>query len=136
MRYGGFVLAYHGCDREIGESVLAGKEDLLLSRNDYDWLGWGAYFWENSAARALHWAEFLRDNPLPNLPRVKNPSAIGAVIAPGNCLDLSEAASLEILRAAYTNFAAVTEKAGERLPHNEPGFRTDKDLVKRKLDWL
>ena len=122
MRYGGFVLAYHGCDHDVAEDVLAGKEELNLSENKFDWLGSGAYFWENSAARALRWAEFLRDNPLPNLPTIETPAAIGAVIAPGNCLDLSEAASLEILRDAYPNFVAVCETAGIPLPKNEPGY--------------
>jgi hypothetical protein len=134
MRYGGFVLAYHGCDHEIAERVLSGKEELILSKNEFDWLGSGVYFWENSATRALHWARFLHDHPLPNLPRIEAPAAIGAVIAPGNCLDLSEAASLEILRAGYPDFVAVCKKADIELPKNERGFRGDQDLVKRNLD--
>lgn len=134
MRYGGFVLAYHGCDHAVAESVLAGKAELILSRNEFDWLGSGVYFWENSAARALHWAKFLRDNPLKNLPNIKTAAAIGAVIAPGNCLDLSEAASLDILHDAYPNFVEVCETAGISVPINEPGYHGDKDLVKRNLD--
>ena len=53
MNLPGFVLAYHGCDREVGERILAGEEQVRPSANDYDWLGPGAYFWENSARRAL-----------------------------------------------------------------------------------
>lgn len=34
-----FVLGYHGCDRKVAERVLAGKQQLIPSRNDYDWLG-------------------------------------------------------------------------------------------------
>jgi len=101
MRYGGFVLAYHGCDQSVGEKVLAGDTDIVPSRNDYDWLGSGAYFWENSSARALQWANFLRDNP--RAAKVKRPFVIGAVIAPGNCLDLSEAVSLNVLRKHTKN---------------------------------
>jgi len=51
-----FVLGFHGCERDIGERVLAGEETLLDSTNDYDWLGRGAYFWENNPQRALSFA--------------------------------------------------------------------------------
>ena len=45
--YPSFVLGFHGCDREIGEAVLNGDiTHLDPSRNDYDWLGEGVYFWD------------------------------------------------------------------------------------------
>ena len=39
MRTPTWVLGYHGCDREVGEAVLAGKTVLRTSENDWDWLG-------------------------------------------------------------------------------------------------
>lgn len=51
-----FVLGFHGCERDVGERVLAGEQTLLDSTNDYDWLGRGAYFWENNPQRALSFA--------------------------------------------------------------------------------
>ena len=39
-----FVLGFHGCDRSVGEDVLADKSRLLPSENSYDWLGSGIYF--------------------------------------------------------------------------------------------
>jgi hypothetical protein len=53
------VLAFHGCDRSVGESVLSGATDLLRSENDYDWLGHGIYFWENDPKRALQYAKYI-----------------------------------------------------------------------------
>lgn len=47
-RASAFVLGYHGCDRAVGEKVLANKEHLRASDNDYDWLGTGIYFWETA----------------------------------------------------------------------------------------
>ena len=44
MNFPGFVMAYHGCDRAVGERILAGAEHVRPSGNDYDWLGPGAYF--------------------------------------------------------------------------------------------
>jgi hypothetical protein len=57
MNSSSFVLGYHGCDRELGEKVLAGETTLRQSSNDYDWLAEGIYFWQDDAARALHWAK-------------------------------------------------------------------------------
>jgi len=133
MQHPGWILAYHGCDRLVGERILAGGAEVLVSANDYDWLGEGAYFWENSHERALGWARFLKSRP-PTRHKIKDPFVIGAIIDPGNCLDLSEAGCLDILRAAADEFFELAITAGNVLPRNERGFRGDKDLVKRKLD--
>src|SRR5437667_162610 len=58
MRSTALVLGYHGCDREVGERILGGGGHLQPSENDYDWLGSGIYFWEDTPSRALEWAEF------------------------------------------------------------------------------
>lgn len=36
MQHPGWILAYHGCDRLIGEKILAGGNEVLVSANDYD----------------------------------------------------------------------------------------------------
>src|SRR5471032_1974201 len=90
MRSPTFVLGYHGCDRDVAERVLGGSASLLESANEYDWLGRGIYFWENSATRALEWARAARANPKITRHAVKEPAAIGAIIDLGNCLDLLE----------------------------------------------
>ena len=41
MRYDRTVIAYHGCDVDVADAVLAGKESLQVSANAYDWLGKG-----------------------------------------------------------------------------------------------
>jgi len=35
----GHTVAYHGCDEVVGEKALAGKDGLIPSIQDYDWLG-------------------------------------------------------------------------------------------------
>ena len=45
------VYAFHGCDREIAEAVLSGRQELKASENRWDWLGTGAYFWESAPER-------------------------------------------------------------------------------------
>jgi hypothetical protein len=55
-----FVLGYHGCDREVAESILANDDNFKHSKNDYDWLGSGTYFWEANPARGLEFAYELQ----------------------------------------------------------------------------
>ena len=50
-----FILGYHGCDRAVGERLLAG-EPFEPSDNDYDWLGPGVYFWESNPLHGLEFA--------------------------------------------------------------------------------
>ena len=57
------VLAFHGCDKSIVDEILLSKKSLSQSNNDYDWLGNGIYFWENSPSRALEFAETLSKQP-------------------------------------------------------------------------
>lgn len=129
-----FVLGYHGCERRVGEAILDGKDHVTLSENVYDWLGHGAYFWENSAKRARDWADYLTKHPPEPDKKITDPFVVGAIIDLGNCLDLTDAGSLEIIRVGYDEFRRTMEQAGAPLPKNEPALRGDVDLVKRHLD--
>jgi hypothetical protein len=128
-----FVLGYHGCDEKTGEKILGG-DHVSPSRNAYDWLGTGAYFWENSPKRALSWAKFLQKYPPAPSRKIEKPFVIGAIIDLGNCLDLSDAGSLTIIRQGYDQFKTLSESADADLPVNEPAHDDDTDLVKRHLD--
>lgn len=50
------VLGFHGCRKEVFESVVYQGEALKASENEYDWLGHGIYFWEQNYQRAVEWA--------------------------------------------------------------------------------
>lgn len=134
MRHAAWILGFHGCDRAIGEAILAGQKEIVQSRNEYDWLGSGAYFWENSYSRAWDWANFLASNRTPVRRRIKAPFVIGAIVDPGNCLDLSEAGCLEILKERHAKLVHAFADLGLDLPRNEAANSSDDDLVKRKLD--
>jgi hypothetical protein len=134
VRQAAWILAYHGCDKKIGESILAGKGEIRCSSNLYDWLGGGAYFWENSHIRAFHWAEYLKRNPGASATQIHEPFVIGAIIDPGYCLNLSTEESLATLKNAFTDFNDLMEMVSLPLPRNEPSHGSDEDLVKRKLD--
>ena len=129
-----FVLGFHGCDAEVGECILAGKDHVSVSENSHDWLGSGAYFWENSIKRAETWAELIKRNPQHFRHRIRKPFVIGAIIEVGKCLDLTKSESLSLLKDAYASLKGICEDNGDPLPVNESGFPGDLDLVKRHLD--
>ncbi len=111
-----FVLGYHGCDRSIGESLLAGKDVLQRSENAYDWLGPGIYFWEANPQRAFEFATEKRGRA----EGIKRPFVIGAVIDLGLCLDLTTKDSLEDLKTAHTSLMATIIADGGPAPVNGP----------------
>jgi hypothetical protein len=134
VRRAATALAYHGCDQSVGEDIILGKIDIRPSVNDYDWLGSGAYFWEDSVHRALDWAEFMAGPRSPSRNRIKKPFVIGAIIDPGDCLDLSNPNGLSILKEAYPFFEAVMQASRVTMPQNQATHQGDLDLVKRFLD--
>lgn len=115
-----FVLGYHGCDPRTAGKLLGGKP-FKHSKNEYDWLGHGVYFWEANPRRALDWARNWG---------VRQPRAIGAVIELGNCLDLFSAAGIEAVREAYDSLRRTLHRAGLPLPRNSSG----PDRLRRTLD--
>jgi hypothetical protein len=96
------VVGYHGCDREVGEKALLGREGLKESINEYDWLGHGIYFWEHGPQRAMEWAvEIEKRDRGRETPRVREPFVIGAYIYLGRCLDLLDTQHTEKLKFYY-----------------------------------
>lgn len=118
---------------EVGEAVLRGEKTLSPSGNDYDWLGSGIYFWENDPNRALEWAKFAKANPevCKTKTKIKSPFTIGAIIDPGNCLDLTESDSIAFVKLAHDQLVATNDSQGWEKPKNEGSVP---DRARRKLD--
>ncbi|MDR2850213.1 MAG: hypothetical protein LBW77_06710 [Verrucomicrobiota bacterium] len=131
MKGNSLVLGYHGCDREFGEALLAGSAAFKPSVNRYDWLGSGVYFWENNPARAREWARFMQKRG-----KIKEPFAVGAVLDVGECLDTTEATSLEAIKASYDALAKAAALTGEVLPKNKKANSKNEELIFRDLDCL
>ncbi len=110
-----FVLGYHGCDLALARQVVNESKPFRPSRNDYDWLGSGIYFWENSAERAMQWAgeAASRSNS-----KVETPAVIGAVLDLGHCLNLLEEQWLRLLPSAHEEVEAIVQSVGRMMPHN------------------
>jgi hypothetical protein len=120
QRSSGLVLGFHGCDREVGEKVLKGEVDhLTMSKNDYDWLGEGIYFWENDPQRALEFATDAMNNPKTTKGKIKNPFVVGAIIDLDVCLNFLERQALDELKMAHSFFKATFKPSnGKAFPKN------------------
>ncbi len=109
------VIAYHGCDAAVAEQLLQG-EKFRKSRNDYDWLGEGVYFWEYGAARAL---EFARDQARRG--KLSRPAVVGALVQLGRCFDLMD-----------TRFTSSSTTRSLLRHGIEPGAVAPQDYVERR----
>jgi hypothetical protein len=123
---GGLILGYHGCDRVVGEKLIAG-EPFEHSANNWDWLGPGSYFWEANPKRGYDFAAELKERAYKH-GKVAEPFVVGAVLQLGLCLDLSTLAGIEIVKEAYSQIVALYDKAAVTLPEN------NMDLLRRNLD--
>ena len=124
------VIGYHGCDEQVAHDILLGKKTLESSKNKYDWLGAGIYFWEHGPQRSLEWATQRSKTAA----AIKKPSVVGAYIQLGNCFDLLDTRYTKILGDAYPKFADTLTRKGVPIPKNVPAADTSLDHILRFLD--
>lgn len=124
------VVGYHGCDKKVGLDIINRKTKIKFSTNDYDWLGNGAYFWENNYERAKQWAEKLKRRKI-----INDPFVIGAVISLGNCLDLMSGDHLKILKNQFDLIKTHFKENNLALPVNSAPNSAG-DVLLRPLDCL
>ena len=130
------VLGFHGCDETTAEEVLSDpRKHLRPSDNDYDWLGNGIYFWLNDPLRAYEWA--VAKSKEPNS-YVKEPAVIGAVIDLGDCLNLCERESIQLLQRSYEDLSSAAEQSGIDFQKDFKNSKPDPGGFKlvRKLDCI
>lgn len=129
----GPLVGFHGCDRRIGEAVLSGKQLLEPSRNDYDWLGPGIYFWIDSPERGIEWArEQAARKKQQAGARKMQPFVIGAFIYPGLCLNLTDYGVTSELLRAHETLSKTLEQSKTPLPENT--LQSSGIYLKRNLD--
>lgn len=94
------ILGFHGCEKEVADKIFSSsKEHLKKSKNSYDWLGEGIYFWLNDPVRAFEWAKSRKN--------IIEPAVVGAVIDLGVCLNLNERSGIKLLQAAYDDILQI-----------------------------
>lgn len=124
------ILGFHGCDETVRDQLLMNPNTYKASKETYDWLGHGIYFWENNYERALQWAKDKKKRGT-----LKNPAVVGAVLQLGNCCDLTDQESIAVVKNYYKLMADDHASVGLPLPENKD-IKTDmhRDMLLRELD--
>ena len=125
----GLILGFHGCEEAVRDALIMGSIKMIPSRQPYDWLGNGCYFWENSYERAYDFA----CHP-PGQRVIQSPAVVGAVIDLQFCLDLLDTGCLKLLYDSFVTFSAAANRMGRALPKNKYG-KGSQDLLLRNLDY-
>jgi hypothetical protein len=120
------ILGYHGTSRAVAEQIL--QHGYQPSRNDYDWLGDGIYFWQDAPRRAWEWAERLLGI---------DAAVLVSKIELGNCLDFVDIDAPRILSKYYEKFSEDYGVAGIPLPEQKGKLhRLDRQVINYTTDIL
>jgi hypothetical protein len=137
VKTGQLVFAYHGCDVTLRDDLVSGRVKALNpSANKYDWLGGGAYFFENDYQRALMFANAAKANPMKRFTKqpIATPSVVGAVLQFDYILDMTTQDGIQEYRLAYNAMIDYLAKKGEPEPKNSKADDDDEDVIVRRLD--
>jgi hypothetical protein len=102
---------------------LNGKYPLESSKNKWDWLGEGVYFWEHNPIRAIEYATECAQRKQKFAGNIVNPFVLGAVIDLGNCLNLVEPVSISIIEKSYKALKRINAKSNTPMPKNKGANR-------------
>jgi len=124
------IIGFHGCDETVRDRLLNQPDEIVMSREKYDWLGHGMYFWENNYQRALLWAQDKKRRG-----KIDKPAVIGAILFLGYCCDFLDSTYILLLKEYFNLIAGEYTEIGRNLPENKdlPQDRY-KDKILRDLD--
>lgn len=113
------VYGYHGTKKGCVRSIL--EDGFKQSRNEYDWLGDGVYFFQDAPSRAWEWArKHFRDEA----------AVIGSLIRLDGCMDLLDIEWSSTLAHAYDSFIGQLKRAGMSIPVQSSGaHRLDRAVI-------
>lgn len=124
------MVGYHGCERAVGEGIVAGKIPFERSSGKYDWLGQGIYFWDSDEQRALEWAKWKQ-----SVGAIKDPCVVGAIFTLGNCFDLTIRENLDLLADIHSAYVTAQEASRLPIPLNRDSPKgASQNKVMRALD--
>lgn len=123
---GTLAVGFHGCRREVAETLVKNPNDIRISRNDWDWLGSGFYIWENNLERAEEWARNTYG---------EDGAVVGVVYELGTCLDLMDSSSIKLVKEFRDVFVSTIISRGGSVPINKD-LKSDanKDKLLRRFD--
>ncbi len=122
----GIVKGFHGTRLNYVESIL--RDGFSLSRNDYDWLGDGVYFFQDGLQLAEEWSRKTFG---------EHGVVIGASIDLVDCMDLVDSRWVNFLKQAHDQLLAKLEKDNMVPPAQSIGaHRLDRAVINYAVSSL
>lgn len=119
-------VGFHGCEKALARELIGRRQQMSPSRNSYDWLGSGVYFWENDPERAFEFAQAVKG--------CEDPFVVGAILDLNYCLDLTCRQNAKRLSAVWENIVKPSYDEGV-IRSNAQGKRGENgELMLRFLD--
>jgi hypothetical protein len=120
------AIGFHGTGVGAAQRILS--SGFEISRNEYDWLGDEAYFFQDAPARALEWARQRFGD---------DAAVIGAEIDLDGCIDLLDIEWQAVVEQSYADLLLRLESSGEPIPRQTSGaHRLDRAVVNHTVGLL
>jgi len=122
------VIGYHGTTLQAAACIL--RDGFMISRNEYDWLGDGVYFFQDAPARSREWARTHHGS---------DAAVICSVIRVEveDCMDLLDINWASVLNEAYDSFLRQAKLAKAALPVQTSGaHRLDRAVINYSVGIL
>ena len=120
------VSGYHGTSSEAAEKIMV--EGFQPSRNPYDWLGDGVYFFQDAPQRAWDWAIERQGNFA---------AVVGANILLEGCIDLLDLGWYQVMADAYDSYVKILKDSGQSIPVQSRGaHRLDREVMNYMIGVL
>jgi hypothetical protein len=120
------LLGYHGTSRQRAQLILT--EGFKASGNTYDWLGDGAYFWQDAPLRAAEWA---------NDQYGKDAAVVEAIIERRNLINLLDREWMSWLADVHDQYIEELKKASKPIPlQTEGAHRLDRAVINFGVEML
>jgi hypothetical protein len=126
MGYGLRAIGYHGTNSDAAERILSTRFDI--SRNEYDWLGDGAYFFQDAPVRAMEWARQRFG---------ENAAVVGAEIDLTDCVDLLDIPWERVIVRTFERYVEHLTQSGLPIPQQSRGaHRMDRGVLNYLVDRM
>jgi hypothetical protein len=120
------AIGFHGTSTEAARRILSGGFEI--SRNEYDWLGDGAYFFQDAPVRAMEWARERFG---------KEAAVIGAEIDLADCIDLLDIPWEQAIVRTFQRYLGHLTRSGIPIPRQSQGaHRLDRGVLNYLVDGL
>lgn len=120
------AIGYHGTSIGAARRILS--SGFEISRNEYDWLGDGAYFFQDAPARAREWARQRFG---------AEAAVIAAEIDLSDCIDLLDIPWQAVIEQSYADLLLRLETSAQPIPRQTRGaHRLDRAVVNHTVGLL